>query len=552
MKTLLYWLLTAPIIIARKCQPNPISPLWAVFLLLLAWPVTGKADFFSYPFHYRTNNDGAILTWYLGKTNSLIIPSTIDGLPVRIIGVSAFFNGNTFTNVVIPDSVFSIENYAFRYCSYLESLTIGNNVTNLGNGALENCTSLTHVTLPAALVSIGAGAFENAQSLSEITVDEDNPVFSSLDGVLFNKPQTLLLLCPNGKTGALTIPDGTTAIKDAAFQNCARLTSVVIPDSVTNMGNSTFRNCTTLTSASVGTGVLNIGASAFCCCSNLVQITFSPHIVGLGDSAFQYCSSLTNFVMPNTVTNSGTRTFSDCTNLVSATVSTNLTTLGNFLFWNCYKLRTVIIPPGVVILGNGAFGNGIPITSLIIPDSVQTIGDFAFNVAAITYLQMGASVTNIGQGAFLGCNKITSTVTMPKTLLYIGNDGFSACWRVPGIFFQGDAPALGYAALSYNSGVTAYYLPGTLGWSNQLGGIPARLWNPWMQPISSGSEPENKTFAVNITGTTNIPIVVEASTNLDDSTWTKLFSGVVTNGTIDFTDPKSTNYSRRFYRIRSP
>jgi hypothetical protein len=256
--------------------------------------------------------------------------------------------------------------------------------------------------------------------------------------------------------------------------------------------------------------------------------------------------------MPNTVTNSGTRTFSDCANLVSAKISTNLTTVGDFLFWNCFKLRDVNIPPRAIVIGWGAYGNGLAITNVVIPDAVETIGGYAFNASAITTLKMGASVTNIGQQAFLGCRYITSSVTMPKTLLYIGDYGFSVCFRVPAIFFEGDAPALGNSALWDDLAATAYYLPGARGWSDQLGDIPARLWNPLMQPTPPGSGGEKEPFAFKISGTPDIPIVIEASTNSQGSAWTKLFSGTVTDGAMDFFDLKSTNYTRRFYRIRSP
>jgi hypothetical protein len=59
-------------------------------------------------------------------------------------------------------------------------------------------------------------------------------------------------------------------------------------------------------------------------------------------------------------------------------------------------------------------------------------------------------------------------------------------------------------------------------------------------------------FGFNITGTTNIPIVVEACTNLASASWTSLLSGALINGSIYFSDPQWTNYPTRFYRLRSP
>ena len=323
---------------------------------------------------------------------------------------------------------------------------------------------------------------------------------------MINQIQNALIQCPQGKVGSFTIPSGVTSIMGQAFQNCGSLSSITVADSVNSMG----------------------------------------------DGAFEYCGSLTNIIMPNTVTNTGNSTFAYCTNLARATISTNVTTIGDDLFWNCQNLRDVTIPAGVITIGNGAFGNGVGITSLIIPDSVTSIGAYAFNACPLTYLRIGSSVTNIGQRAFLGCSTLTSSVTMPKGLIYIGDYGFSVCWRVPAIFFQGDAPALGGSALWDDLAATAYYLPGTHGWTNMLGDIPAVLWNPQQQTADVSFGMQNNQFGFNITGTTNIPIVVEACTNLTKGVWIPLLTTNLTGGAVYFSDAKWTNYPGRFYRISSP
>ncbi len=100
--------------------------------------------------------------------------------------------------------------------------------------------------------------------------------------------------------------------------------------------------------------------------------------------------------------------------------------------------------------------------------------------------------------------------------------------------------------------VTVYYLPGTTNWFSPFGGRPAVLWNP--QPQTSGASFSVRTnrFGFNITGNTNIPIVVEACTNLANPTWISLQSCTLTNGSLYFSDPDWTNYPARLYRIRSP
>ena len=109
------------------------------------------------------------------------------------------------TNLIIPNSVTSIENYAFQYCSGLTSITIPNSVTSIGEGAFDGCSGLT----------------------------------------------------------SITIPNSVTSIEDYAFQYCSGLTSITIPNSVTSIGYYAFHKCSGLTSITIGSGVTRIGDAAF-------------------------------------------------------------------------------------------------------------------------------------------------------------------------------------------------------------------------------------------------------------------------------------------------
>jgi hypothetical protein len=125
-----------------------------------------------------------------------------------------------------------------------------------------------------------------------------------------------------------------------------------------------------------------------------------------------------------------------------------------------------------------------------------------------------------------------------------------------GVYFHGNAPILyfdyGLYVFYQDNNTTVYYLPGTTGWSSPFGGRPAVLWNPQAQTSGANFGVRTNRFGFNITGTTNIPIVLEACTNLANSTWTPLQSCTLTNGLLYFTDPNWKNYPGRFYRIRSP
>jgi hypothetical protein len=425
--------------------------------------------------------------------------------PVR---TNAFGYCSNLTILTIGTNVTSIDDEAFYNCTKLTGVTIPQSVASIGAEAFGSCTRLTGMTIPSAVTNIGTGVFSNCPSLMAITVDKLNPVYSSFDGVLFNQVQTTLIQSPQGIVGAFVIPSGITTIMDQAFQYCSGLTSVTIPDTITS----------------------------------------------IGDQAFQYCGSLTSITIPDSVTNIGNSTFEYCTNLTSTTIGTNVTSIGDLDFSYDANLVTVTFPDGLTTIGDLSFNGCTSLSSAAIPDSVTTIGGWAFSGCGITNLKIGNGVTSIGQRAFLGLTSLATSVTIPSTVTNIGDYGFAVDWRVKAFFFQGNAPNIGPNTFWDDFNQTVYYLPGTTGWTNfaQLAGIPTVLWNPQAQTTDASFGVQSNQFGFNITGTANIPIVVEANTNLTQPSWTMLFNGTVTNGMVYFSDPQWVNYPDRFYRITSP
>jgi hypothetical protein len=228
-------------------------------------------------------------------------------------------------------------------------------------------------------------------------------------------------------------------------------------------------------------------------------ITSLP-VTAIGDSAFQL-STVTSVAIPSSVTNIGVQAFYDCPSLTSVTVPNSVTGIGGNAFRSCASL-----------------------TSVTIPDSVISIGNFAFN----------------------GCASLTN-LTIPGRVTDIGNGAFFYCPDLQVVFFKGNAPSLGGMVFDSTS-ATIFYLPGTTGWGATFAGRPVLLWNPLIQSSSVGPAG----FGFNITGTADIPFVVEAATNLANAAWVPLQSLNLTNSTFYFSDPNWTNYPARLYRIRSP
>ena len=151
----------------------------------------------------------------------------------------------------------------------------------------------TSISIPKTVTDIEDVHFPNLYNLEAINVDIANPVYSSIDGVLYNKEQTILYSFPrNNAISNFEIPNSVTTIAGGAFYECSGLESVTIPNSVTTISDVLFKNCSSLTSVSIPNSVTAIGKSAFYGCIGLESITIPYSIAKIESGAFYNCSSL--------------------------------------------------------------------------------------------------------------------------------------------------------------------------------------------------------------------------------------------------------------------
>lgn len=247
-------------------------------------------------------------------------------------GAALYVNGVKPAEVVLPDGIAAIKNYAFYSLKSLTSITIPDSVTSIGESAFRECTGLTSITIGDGVTSIGSHAFYRCTGLSFVDISGlDAWCRIDFDDFYATPLRYGAALYVNGvKPTEVILPDGLTAIKDFAFDKLKSLTSITIPDSVTSIGYCAFQNCTGLTSITMQDSVTSIGDAAFSGCTSLTSVTILDSVTSIGVEAFLGCTELSSVILGNSVSSIGEYAFDIC-NLKSIIIPISVTSIGKML-----------------------------------------------------------------------------------------------------------------------------------------------------------------------------------------------------------------------------
>ena len=394
-------------------------------------------------FRYHTSNDNIVDISNKDFGANVVSHEVVDGecviefdAPITRIPAQAFYNSNLFGDLVIPNSVTTIDDYAFYYCTNLNgSLTLSNSLKTIGTSAFYWCAFLKgNLTLPDSVTTIGDNAFCDCHKFTGI-LTIPNSVTTIGDGAFCN--------CW-GFTGNLTIPNSVTTIGNGAFQKCSGFTgSLILPNSVTTIGDNAFDGCSGFTNLKLSEKLSIIPFGAFSGCTNLSgELVIPASVKEIGREAFSNCSGFTgNLTIPNSVTTIGESAFDQCSGFTGSLILPNsVTTIGESAFYNCQRFTgDLTIPSSITTIEDktfsGCFGfNG----KLTIPNSVTYIGTSAFGgcYGFTGNLTIPNSITIIGYSAFDGCSGFTGNLTLPKSLEVVISDSFNECNNIQTFKFQ--------------------------------------------------------------------------------------------------------------------
>ena len=356
-----------------------------------------------------TAEDGVVtVTGYTGSEVVVVIPDTLDGMPVTAIGEGAFAGMNSLKAVALPDSVQTV-----------------------GFGAFAGCVALTTLRTPV------------------YTVDADRAYFGALFGATTHAANGSSV--PRGLT--TLILTGGEEIPDYAFYGCTSLVAVSLPDSLTSIGNFGFYGCESLAYVDAGDSPLTlVGEWAFTNCKALLQLHLPATVKGMGFAMLEGCAVLEDLTVPfvggSTTENrylghlfgASDYTFTEGylpASLMRVTVAEGCTEIPDNAFFECSSVREIVLPEGIRTVGRRAFYGCERLAAVTLPDSVTSVGDDAYHgCIRLASFEGGAGLTTLGVQAFMDCLSLTS-VTLPDGVTHLPNACFWGCASLETVTAEG-------------------------------------------------------------------------------------------------------------------
>ena len=374
---------------------------------------------------------------------------------VRTIGDAAFNAIERLSHVGLNEGLVSIGSSAFRTTGITE-IVIPDSVTTVGSSAFSECSALTSAHIGRG-VEAGqlSDAFTSSRQLSGFTVAPDNASYEAVDGVLYSKDHTSLVVYPAGKGSGTTytVLDETTRIESGAF-NSAPLKGVVLPSSLRSIGDwafsgsyleslvlpkafETFGECAfsgmpSLARVDLG-GTKTIGEQAFLASHALQEVDFRADLGRLTTiSAYAFAETgLVSAVLPDSVTSLGDGAFTRSTDLKEVHLGSGLTELGARVFTGTTALASLSVDPsnpvlsldGSVLYQQGNDGSHLVYAALAAPlpaysvrPGTAQIDEAAFKGhATLREVVVPEGVKAIGAQAFAGIHELTD-VALPDSL----------------------------------------------------------------------------------------------------------------------------------------
>lgn len=411
--------------------------------------------------------------------NPLQIPSTI-----ATIGAAAFFLFKGSLNFAKDLALKKIDDGAFSYCD-VSTLTLPEGLASLGGHAFLN-SNLKEISLPSTLITMQGKFFEpfvGCQELEKIEVSSGNPVFFSLDGVLFEKEAQRLLCYPaNKKETAYTLPEGTKAIGERSCNGLRNLTSFTMAKSVQEIQSFAFFDSQVLGynvykgARYLGTGDNPTFALMAPETMHLAFLDMAPSCVLIAASAFhdvdfpEYTDSLSGISFSSSLRYINSMAFSSSPLLSSLNLPEGLKVIGDAAFSNCGLLKEVYLPDSLEKLAGAVFAIDPLLDASLVEGGYSYLGN-PYNPRVYlwkaTSEKAAEAVASIPEGVrtidpnIYGLSETLESISFPSTLRSLSFGSFYFAMMLTSVSFQEGLLSLEESCFD-STGLTSITLPSTL------------------------------------------------------------------------------------------
>lgn len=256
-------------------------------------------------------------------------------------------------------------------------------VVRIGDSAFGACFQITSISIPASVREMGELPFLSLSGLKSFVVDDANPLYCSVGGVLYSKDQKTLLCYPNARGKTFSVPEGTQNILSGAFFNCFELESITLPESLDSIGFIAFTSCINLRELTIPRGLKDLQIYAFAKCASLQKVDFKAPLEKLPMYTFDSCSALSDITLPEGMKSLGDWAFGYCVSLEQIKLPSTLEAIEGAAFSNCSKLAAIELPQGLKRLGNFAFGDDTALKTIkcqmVDPIEGEAMGESVFS-----------------------------------------------------------------------------------------------------------------------------------------------------------------------------
>ena len=489
-------------------------------------------------------NEGAF--YNCKKLKSVNLPKTLNK-----IGSMAFYNCTSLNDVNYNSTLNNWVNIDFDHpeykgnrvydnsegtnpCEYAKKInTIDNSSEtiidseNIKKWSLEEISNITKIILTKNVKNIDASSFVELKNIEEYMVEKENEFYSSLDGVLYNKKQDVLINYPSAKyCETFIVKDTVTEIKPLAFHNSFKIKNIIIGDHVKKIGGDCFGRCDALQSLTLpfvgsqkdsedgfnfhydGIGISSTNSHvipkslktveiknsydeyeickrAFEGCHQVETIKLNCNVTKLGSESFSYCGDLKSIgtkyndaglFLNNSLTEIGANAFMGCSGLITVKIPDRVKSIGDFAFENCENLESCVLPQNLEQVNRNLFACCKSLRTIDLPQKVSYIGEYAFeDCENLTNVNIsGNNLSNIKTYAFKGCSALES-INLNNVKSQIEDYAFENCENLKKIELSDTLKSVGTNCFNGCIGVTDIIINGPTNFASYSLSIPKKL-----------------------------------------------------------------------------